>query len=367
MKRRILNFGHFLLENTKPTVINEDLNISAIPSSELQAIIDTDMKTYLKKVMWNKSIEVFYGKDYKGNPTEDKGEIYTGAWFSGHDKVSMGEFFLDAWAETNQFCDRVVELVETGEISDTWKATGETLFWGAVGAGVVAGLVFTGGGLLGVGAAAAGATGAFTAGGTAAMATGFGISSTIFGGLGTVIWNVKGQLDEEEFKKLSPETVNVLNMINDKEGTIKKFKSEIESHSDFEADWGLDRWLPAIQGMPGWSKSSWAKNGAENIGYSFTYWISYYAYQYLQAKFGASVAMAAKESQTKQTTQPTQPVQSTQAKTEPTQTKTEPTQTKSTTSDANTTTAPSGGVMGSAKAKEYNIVVDDSTVANYDL
>jgi hypothetical protein len=298
MKRRILNFGHFLLENTKPTVINEDLNLSAIPSSELQAIIDTDMKSYLKKVMWNKSIEVFYGKDYKGNPTEDKREVYTGAWFSGHDKHTMGEFFQDAWVETDQFCDRVVELVETGEISDTWKSVGKTLFWSGVGAGVVAGIVFTGGGLLGLGAAAGtGATGVFTAAGTAALGTGFGISSTVFGGLGTIIWNVKGSLDQEEFKKMSPEVINILNMINDKEGTIKNFKSAIEGYwSDFEADWGLDRWLPAIQGMPGWSKSPWAKNGAENIGYSFTYWISYYAYQYLQAKFGASVALAAQES-----------------------------------------------------------------------
>jgi len=361
MKRRILNFESFLLENTKPTVINEDLNLSAIPSSELQAIIDTDMKSYLKKVMWNKSIEVFYGKDYKGNPTEDKREVYTGAWFSGHDKHTMGEFFQDAWVETDQFCDRVVELVETGEISDTWKSVGKTLFWSGVGAGVVAGIVFTGGGLLGLGAAAGtGATGVFTAAGTAALGTGFGISSTVFGGLGTIIWNIKGSLDQEEFKKLSPEVVNVLNMINDKEGTISYFKDKLERHSDHEADWGLDRWLPAIQGMPGWSKSSWAKNGAENIGYSFTYWISYYAYQYLQAKFGASVALAAQESLTKQATQPAQP------KVEPIST--EPsTQEKDTQTAPNTTTPPSGGVMGAVQPKQYNIVVDDSTVSNYDL
>lgn len=362
MKRRILNFENFLLESNSYSLINEQTDLSAIPSSELQTIIDTDMKSYLKKVMWNKSIEVFYGKDYKGNPAEDKREIYTGAWFSGHDKHTMGEFFLDAWAETDQFCNRVVEFVETGKISDTWASIGKGLIWAGVGAGVAAGIVFTGGGLLGLAAAAGtGATGVFTAGGTAALATGFGISSTIFGGLGTVIWNVKGSLDQEEFKKLSPEVINILNMINDKEGTIKTFKTAIEGYwGDFEADWGLDRWLPAIQGMPGWSKSSWAKNGAENIGYSFTYWISYYAYQYLQAKFGASVALEAKKALEKQATQETQP-------------KVEPESTKPSAEEMGNQAAPityippSGGVMGGAQPVQYNIVVDDSTIANYDL
>lgn len=365
MKRRILNFENFLLESNKFSTINEEIDLNAIPSSELQTIIDTDMKSYLKKMMWNKSIEVFYGKDYKGNPTEDKGEVYTGAWFSGHDKHTMGEFFLDSWAETNQFCDRVVELVETGEISDTWKSIGKTVGWGALGAAVAAGVIFTGGGLLGLLApAAAGATGVFSAGGAAALATGFGTNIVVLGGLGTVIWNVKGSLDEEEFKKLSPEVVNILNMINDKEGTIRNFKSQIERHSDFEADWGLDRWLPAIQGMPGWSKSSWAKIGAENLGYSFSYWISYYAYQYLQAKFGASVTLAAKNIQTQQASQPVQPVQPVQPNVQPTASTTS---TPTTTTEPTTTATPSGGVMGAAQPKQYNIVVDDSTVANYDL
>ena len=88
-------------------------------------------------------------------------------------------------------------------------------------------------------------------------------------------------------------------MIEDKEGTIKNFKTQIEK-SDFEADWGLDNWLSSIQVMPGWNKSSWAKAGAENIGYSFTYWISYYAYQYLKVKFGATIAKTVKETSSKQ-------------------------------------------------------------------
>ncbi len=359
MKRRILNFGHFLLENTKPTVINEDLNISAIPSSELQAIIDTDMKTYLKKAMWNKSIEVFYGKDYKGNPTEDKREVYVGDWFESHDITTMGEFFQDAWKETDQFCDRVVELVETGEISDIWGSIGKGAIWAGVGLATVAAIIGTGGmalGALGV-ATAAGTT--MTAG--AAVLSGFGIGATTIGGAAGVALYVDDIMDEEKIKNLSPQVVNLLDMIKDKEGTIKNFKSAIEGYkSDFEADWGLDRWLPAIQGMPGWSKSSWSKSSAENIGYSFSYWISYYAYQFLKIKFGASVVIAAKESDEKKTSAPAVSPAPAPA---PAQTS----KPSETTKKIQTTTETPSGVMGSAKAKEYNIVVDDSTVANYDL
>ena len=88
MKRRILNFESFLLESNKVSTINEQTDLSAIPSSELQTIIDMDMKSYLKKAMWNKSIEVFYGKDYKGNPTEDKREVFVGDWFESHGRES---------------------------------------------------------------------------------------------------------------------------------------------------------------------------------------------------------------------------------------------------------------------------------------
>lgn len=356
MKRRILNFESFLLESNKANTINEQIDVNAIPSSELQAIIDTDMKSYIKRAMWNKSIEVFYGKDYKGNPTEDKREVYTGAWFSGHDKHTMGEFFQDAWAETDQFCDRVVEFAETGKISDTWGDIAVVAGWAGIAAATTAAILATGGAIIpGLTASSAFVVASGATAGTAA----WGVTAVNVAAAMGLAASVSSKLTESEYKSLNPELVNVANMINDKDATIKNFKSAIEDNSDFEADWGLDRWLPAIQGMPGWNNSSWAKAGAENLGYSFTYWISYYAYQYLKVKFGATIAQTIKET-------PVTTPASTPSKTATTSVQAKADTTTSPTTPS-ATSAPSGGVMGASQPKQYNITVDDSTVANYDL
>jgi hypothetical protein len=357
MKRRILNFESFLLESNKANTINEQIDLNAIPSSELQAIIDTDMKSYLKRAMWNKSIEVFYGKDYKGNPTEDKREVFVGDWFESHDRATMGEFFQDAWAETDQFCDRVVEYVETGKISDTWGDIATVVGWSGIAAASVAAILATGGAIIpGLTASSAFVVASGAAAGTAAWGvTAVNVAAAM--GLASAATN---EINKAENQNLNPELINVANMINDKDTTIKNFKSSIEGYwTDFEADWGLDRWLPGVQGMPGWNSSSWAKAGAENIGYSFTYWISYYAYQYLKVKFGATIAQTIKETPvTTPTTTPSKTAtKSVQAKADTTTAPTTP----------STTSAPSGGVMGASQPKQYNINVDDSTVANYDL
>lgn len=365
MNRRILNFGSFLNESQRTSVINEQTDLSAISSSDLQTIIDVDMKSYIKKAMWRKSIEVFYGKDYKGNPTEDSREIYTGAWLSGHSKHTMGEFFQDAWAETDQFCDRVVEYVETGKISDTWGDIGTGALWTAAGVAVGLSIIFSGG-LMGGVYAGLGAGGglALTGGGVALLS--WGIPAATIGGIAGLSSYISSEITANKYKDLSPELINVANMINDKDTTIKNFKSAIEGYwSDFEEDWGLDRWLPAIQGMPGWSKSSWSKNGADKIGYSFTYWISYYAYQYLKVKFGAVIAKTVKETPQEKIEQP---VQKEAPVVKPTTTTPTPSSTTTPSSTPTSdTTAPSGGVMGSSQPKVFNIVVDDTVVANYGL
>ena len=176
MKRKILSYSTFLAETKSHPILNEGVDYSAVSSSELQSIIDIDMRKYLKTAMWNKSIEVFYGKDYKGNPAEDKGELYVGDWsYEGHDKTTMGEFFMDAWAETDQFCDRVVELVEKGEISDMWNTIGRGAKWAAIGVAIAGAVVATGGMALG----ALGVVGAVSASSTLQV----GSSATIGNGL----------------------------------------------------------------------------------------------------------------------------------------------------------------------------------------
>jgi hypothetical protein len=355
MNRRILNFEKFLLESQKISVLNEETDINSISRAELTKIVDTDMRTYLKKAMWNKSIEVFYGKDYTGNPTEDKRELYAGnvIWSTNHSKITMGDFFKDAWAETDQFCDRVVEYVETGEISDTWTTIGKGALYSLLGAAAVVAVLGTGGFALGL----LGASTSFTA----AVTSSFGMSLASSGALLGLYKYIDDSLDEEQLKKLSPELVNIVNMLRDKDNTINSFKAAIEDHSDFEADWGLDSYLPAVQGMPGWDKSAWSKKGAENIGYSFTYWISYYAYKFLQVKFSASAALAIQEQQSKPA-QTTEPKKSTEIEQQP-----KTTSVPQPSPDTTPITQPEeiSGVKGTMPQED--IIIDDDVLSKYDV
>lgn len=288
MKRRILSFENFLLESDAFNTMNVQVDLSAISSSELQSIIDMDMKSYLKKAMWNKSIEVFYGKDYKGNPTEDKREILISGVLSGTEKHTMGEFFQEAWKETDQFCDRAVEYGMN--ISETWRKICANVLWNPLGIVIGSYLATTG-----IAPSLASIILSKIARTDTNPSKSWNISIGILGGLSGVSLHVSTEMKSNKYSNLSPELNKIADMIEDKEGTIKNFKTQIENKSDFEADWGLDNWLSSIQVMPGWNKSSWAKIGVENIGYSFTYWISYYAYQYLKIKFGATIVQSIKE------------------------------------------------------------------------
>ena len=249
--------------------------------------------------MWNKSIEVFYGKDYNGNPTEDKREILISGVLTGRARQNggtemhtMGEFFQEAWKDTDQFCDRAVEYGMN--ISETWRKICANVLWAPLG--IVIGTY-----IAASGAAPALASIILSKGGRTDTnpSKSWNISLGTLGGLNGASLHVSAEIKTNKYTNLSPELNKIADMIEDKEGTIKNFKTQIEK-SDFEADRGLDNWLSSIQVMPGWNKSSWAKAGAENIGYSFTYWISYYAYQYLKVKFGATIAKTVKETSSKQ-------------------------------------------------------------------
>ena len=55
MKRKILSYSTFLAETKSHPILNEGVDYSAVSSSELQSIIDIDMKKYLKTL--NKKID----------------------------------------------------------------------------------------------------------------------------------------------------------------------------------------------------------------------------------------------------------------------------------------------------------------------
>jgi len=284
-KKRILNFQNFVINESS---LHES-NTVDIPDSEISKILDRDMTTYLKGRMWEKSIEVFFGKDYLKkpgfNPEKDTTPITVDNWISGNVSIDAGGFFRDSWQETDQFCNRAVELVKTGELSDFLGKIAVPAGWAGITAATVAGLIAIGGIAIPSATIASGFIGA-TGG------LGWGAIAINTSALGSLALNLAPLFSDNP--KIDPSLQRIAKMVINKEETIKEFQNALQEHSDFEADWGLDNWLSGIDEMPGWSKSTWKEKGADNIGYLFTYWISYYSYIYLKTKFGASVAQAIK-------------------------------------------------------------------------
>jgi hypothetical protein len=282
-KPRILNFKNFVLNES---LLNEATTIDLHPS-ELSKILEKDMGAFLKGKMWNKSIEVFFGNEYVNkpgfDPQKDATPISVTSWIGGGQSVDAGNFFKDAWVETDQFCNRAVELTQTGQISDVLSDLAVAAGWAGLSAATVAGIIALGGIAIPSATIASGFVGASGLAGWGVTA----VNLTTIGALGVNL--AKTFIDNPD---VSQDVKTIAKMVANKEETIKLFQSAMQEHSDFEADWGLDNWLSGIDSMPGWNKSKWKQRGSENIGYLFTYWIAYYSYIYLKTKFGAAVAQA---------------------------------------------------------------------------
>lgn len=282
-KPRIMNFENFVLNESS---LHEGNTID-LPPSELSKILEKDMGSFLKSKMWNKSVEVLFGKEYVNkpgfDPQKDTTPIVVTNWISGGQSVDAGGFFKDAWAETDEFCNRAVELVKTGKISDDLGDLAVAVGWAGLTAGAVAGIIALGGIAIPSATIASGFVGA-------SGVAGWGVTAVNLTTIGALGYNLAKVF--EQSPNVSQDVKGIAKLVANKEETIKMFQSALQEHSDFEADWGLDNWLSGIQGMPGWDKSTWKQKGAENIGYLFTYWIAYYSYIYLKTKFGAAVAQA---------------------------------------------------------------------------
>lgn len=278
MQRRILNFGQFITVNESSSSNTDGIGLTS----------------FLKKYMWNESVKLMYGPGYKGDPAKDDTKLIVGGnWFSGHSEATMGELFTDAWEETDQFCERAAEFMATGSIGDFWGTAGQVAKWTAITGLVGAAIVASGGAAAGaIAGLAEGAGAAFGASlglasiSTSTYLTGAGISAAAAGLAASGYFMGKSQ-------NIDPELYKMAQIINDKQGFIKEVKSAIEDHSDFESDWGLDDWLPALQAMPGYSKSPLTKDKtAEQIGYVFSYMIAEATYTYFASLFAASVFTA---------------------------------------------------------------------------
>jgi len=359
--KRVLNFQNFqnslINESTNSAMdIYQKLNEQELTIEEaigkLDRLIDRDFKEYLKKKMWNKSKEVYYGKNYTGSPDKDQRQLIVGDWFEAHDKATMGEFFLDSWAETDQFCDRTVEWVQTGELGDFWKDALVVTGWAGVFALGVAATIATGGLVWGAvqGGAAIGS----------AIALSTTVSTTIINtsAIAGLSWGVAKAIYEDP--KTDSMEKRIAELVLNRDTTIANLKSALERHTDFEKDWGLDRWLPAIQGMPGWSSGPWKNIDAEKIGYAYTYTISFYTMKFLEEKIGAIGAKELIKAEQKKKEEQPKP-QAQQTTTQPTATTTKP----ATTQVAKTEPQEVSGVMGTVTKEKF--VVDDEVLANYGL
>lgn len=279
--KRILNFKEFVInENTKISdveysyfIVNESIN-----RADLDKIRGMDLKTFLLKTLWNNSVEMFYGKDYKGDPTNDPTIITTGGtpWaigMSGHGNETAGAVFKDCWDETNDFINRTVELIEKGTISDFWGKFGKVAAWSGIATAIVVGSIYFGlpsviGTAIGGSAIGSTALGGLTIGSAMASLEAIGLVSAA-----TTTTIATAGLSG--FLILSQNDANfnsAYQVLQNKDKFIENIKTSLSNHSDFEADWGLDSWLAGIQGMPGWRKSKLPQSinyDAEKIGWLF--------------------------------------------------------------------------------------------------
>lgn len=303
-ERRILDFKKFVInENTKISDLEYSyslLNEANVSRSEIDKIRGLDLKTFLLKTLWNQSVEMFYGKGYKGDPQNDPTIITTGGtpWalgMSGHGNETAGAVFRDCWKETDDFINRTVELIETGTISDFWGKFGKIAGWAGIAAAVATAAIFLpvtipviSGSVISTGFA--GLT-AFTAGGSTSIAAFASLgANALMGtylGAGISTFTILSQKDSN-FN-------SAYQVLNNKEKFVNDVKGILSNHSDFEADWGLDSWLAGIQGMPGWRKGKMPQVinwDAEKIGWLFIDMMARATHSYVSVKTITEVTSA---------------------------------------------------------------------------
>ena len=290
--KRILGFEQFVInENTKVNDVEysySTVNEAVITRNDIDKIRGLDLKTFLLKTLWTNSVEMFYGKGYKGDPSNDNTIITVGgtSWalgMSGHGNETAGAVFTDAWKETDDFINRTVELIEKGSISDFWKSFGKVAGWAGIAALVVGtAIVFPP------------AIPAYTTGVATIFGTFANVGSTLAFGLGTgavVGINsaaILGGIGGLYFLSQSDNRFNsAYQFLTNKDKFINDVKEILSNHSDFEADWGLDTWLAGIQGMPGWRKSKLPQvinYDAEKIGWLYIDMMARATHTYIAVK-----------------------------------------------------------------------------------
>ena len=256
-------------EFSSSLVMNEAKNVTF---NELEKFDKMKAGDYLRNAMWDKSIKLFYGNNYKGNPETDNRMVPSVSASSSRDR-SFGDVFKDAWDETNDFCNfgsyqAVFVFDGAGSTSSRVQKTVSGLDPNVV-------------------------LGWLTASGIKVVPS----DPSIFD-VQTTMEDAAANIAKQASTFFSKRTIKVDEVVSslgkrigDRDKTIKTVKANIERESDFETDWGLDSWLPYVTEMPGWGKVYQVE--ADKLGYWYSWEISQLVFRFAEIKFGVAILKAA--------------------------------------------------------------------------
>ena len=239
--------------------MNEAKNITSNKLEELNNLKGLD---HIRNVMWHKSIELFYGKDYRGNPETDNRMVPSLSRSMSKD-ISYGDVFRDAWEETDDFCKvasyeiiefsnldvkETISILEPSVILEWLSSSGIKVMPSDPSVFVVPVSIEN------------------SAADIAKRAVNFFAKRTI---------------------KINQDIRRLGNKLIDPGKEIQVIKTVIEKHPDFEEDWGLDSWAKYLPEMPGWGKVY--KVDPYKIAYWYSWNLAETAFRFTETKFGASI------------------------------------------------------------------------------
>lgn len=248
--------------------MNEAKNVTF---NELEKLDNLRAGDYLRNIMWVKSIKLFYGNNYKGNPETDNRMIPSVSSSSSRD-ISFGDVFKDAWEETDDFCNfgayQSVFVFGDDAFSSRIQKTISGLDPNVV-------------------------LGWLTESGIKVMPS----DPSIFV-VPTSIEDSAAKVAKKASEFFSKRTIKVDSLVsdlgkrmNDRDKVIRTTKAKIEAEKDFEPDWGLDSWTSYVTEMPGWGKVYQVE--ADKIGYWYSWTIAESIFRFAEIKFGVAILKAA--------------------------------------------------------------------------
>ncbi len=290
---------------------------------------------FLKTRMWNKLVDILYGKDFSGDPLNNdiklKGikELYEDIPLQNQKTIYAKDVFIAVWKNVDIMCTNAKTLLSENKAKDTWWGKGRDLaedilldliisiiivcLWE-----LVAGTIVIGGTAAGTKTVLTRVTQLFQkskqieqmqlfkTNPKRLMALSDYVNKTIkdvwSGGASKYI--AIGQITQslldvirgdDLFEPIISNSANKLlsgygqGTKEDKQNFIVQLKSNLEKTRDFRTVWGfrIDTGVEpyrSIQYMPGWK--AYTQNKGQKIdglalGYEMSYWVSFYAYDFL--------------------------------------------------------------------------------------